>query len=159
MYRQKLSLSHYMHWLLRMALASVFIFHGIDKALNPIEMARAMDMPLILISTLAFTEMIGGMMILLGGLGFSWATRIGGFFLMPPMIGAITLVHWGQWRFAPTATHPLGGMEFQVVLLLLATYFAVSGNGIGSEQDAAVEQSAVKFRTEGVQTSFSTSTD
>jgi putative oxidoreductase len=44
------------------------------------------------------------------------------------MIGAIVMVHWGQWSFVATDTHPMGGMEFQVVLLLMGLYYLVRGN-------------------------------
>jgi len=37
-------------------------------------------------------------------------------------------VHWGQWSFVPSASHPMGGMEFQVVLMLIMLYLVVTGN-------------------------------
>ncbi len=61
---------------------------------------------------------------------YDWMTRLGALILMPMMLGAISLVHWGQWSFAPSETHPMGGMEFQVTLLLIALYFVLRGNGI-----------------------------
>jgi len=39
------------------------------------------------------------------------------------------MVHWGRWRFVPTESYPMGGMEFQVVLLALALWFLIAGNG------------------------------
>jgi putative oxidoreductase len=51
--------------------------------------------------------------------------------VVPVMIGAIVMVHWGQWSFVATETHPRGGMEFQMVLLLLALWFAAVGNRRG----------------------------
>ena len=44
------------------------------------------------------------------------------------MIGAIALVHWGQWNFLPSETHPIGGIEFQTVLILIMLYLVVTGN-------------------------------
>jgi len=35
------------------------------------------------------------------------------------------VVHWEQSSFVSTETHPMGGMEFQVLLLLMALYFAL----------------------------------
>ena len=39
------------------------------------------------------------------------------------------MVHWGQWSFVASDSHPMGGMEFQVVLLALGLWFAATGNG------------------------------
>ena len=49
------------------------------------------------------------------------------------------MVHWGQWHFAASETHPMGGMEFQFTLLMIALYFVIVGNGtptptVGEEQ-------------------------
>ena len=55
--------------------------------------------------------------------------RLGGLVTVPVMFGAIALVHWGQSTFVATDNDPMGGMEFQVVLLLIGLYFAVRGNG------------------------------
>ena len=55
-------------------------------------------------------------------------TRLAALATIPVLIGAIVLVHWGQWSFVATETHPMGGMEFQVVLLLMALYFVIRGN-------------------------------
>jgi hypothetical protein len=44
------------------------------------------------------------------------------------------MVHWGRWNFTPAEGFPMGGMEFQVVLLLAAFYFLVMGNGTDSSQ-------------------------
>jgi putative oxidoreductase len=44
------------------------------------------------------------------------------------MLGAIAMVHWPRWSFVPSETHPMGGMEFQVVLMLLGLFFALRGN-------------------------------
>ena len=55
-------------------------------------------------------------------------TRLGGLAIVPVMLGAIIMVHSGQWSFVPSETHPMGGMEFQVVLTLIALYFVIKGN-------------------------------
>ena len=47
---------------------------------------------------------------------------------LPVLLGAIALVHWGRWNFVPTADHPMGGMQFQVTLILVALYLVVTGN-------------------------------
>ena len=53
-----------------------------------------------------------------------WLVRLA---LIPVMLGAIAMVHRPRWSFVPTESHPMGGMEFQVVLLLLAAWFALGG--------------------------------
>ena len=44
------------------------------------------------------------------------------------IVGAIAMIHWGQWNFVPSESHPMGGFEFQAVLLLLMLYLVVTGN-------------------------------
>lgn len=41
------------------------------------------------------------------------------------MIGAILMVHNSHWHFN---AGEMGGMEFQVVLLLISLYFIIVGN-------------------------------
>ena len=52
---------------------------------------------------------------------------LAGLAIVPVMLGAIFMVHWGRWSFSPTETHPMGGMEFQVVLLLIALFSTYLG--------------------------------
>ncbi|HBG95692.1 MAG TPA: hypothetical protein DDY14_10325, partial [Chromatiaceae bacterium] len=58
-----------------------------------------------------------------------WITRLAALATVPVLIGAIVMVHWGQWSFVATESQPMGGMEFQVTLLLTALYFVIRGNG------------------------------
>lgn len=120
-------------WLLRIALASVFIFHGVSKvqglmAGGPIPMGHSFEVW----ALVALAEVAGGVGILLGGLlsGFigDLITRLSGLAIIPVMLGAIVMVHWGRWSFVPSDTHPMGGMEFQVVLLLIGLFFVLRGN-------------------------------
>ena len=80
----------------------------------------------------AAAETGGGLLVLLGGIANNslsdLATRIGAALNIPVMIGAISIVHWGQWNFVPSATHPMGGFEFQAVLILVMAYLVVTGN-------------------------------
>jgi putative oxidoreductase len=118
------------HWLLRVGLASVFLFHGIGKLAGPAQFAEMMQLPLMVALLVAFAEVGGGLAVLAGGaLRKDWMTRLGGLAVVPVMVGAIVMVHWGQWSFVATESHPMGGMEFQVVLLLIGLYFALRGNG------------------------------
>jgi len=58
---------------------------------------------------------------------------LAGLAIAPVMLGAIFMVHWGRWNFMPAEGFPAGGMEFQVVLLLIAAYFVVVGNKISNQ--------------------------
>lgn len=117
-------------WLLRIALASVFIFHGMGKFLGPDGVRGFADMmmlPYWMALLVSVAEVAGGLGILVGGFNRPIISRLSGLAVMPVMIGAIVMVHWGRWSFVPSETHPMGGMEFQVVLFLIAAWFALGG--------------------------------
>ncbi len=124
---------HHAHWLLRIALASVFIFHGALKLSNLEGFAQMLPISYTETLLVALAEFVGGLLVLAGGFGNQWladlATRVGAALQIPVMIGAISLVHWGRWNFVPSEGFPLGGMEFQVTLALLALYLVIAGNG------------------------------
>ena len=106
------NLAQHAHWAPRIALASVFLYHGLTKfpALS------------------GMAETAGGALIVLGAFTKDIVTRIGGLLLLPPMLGAIGMVHWGRWAFTPADGYPMGGMEFQVTLVLVAIFFILRGN-------------------------------
>ena len=116
------------HWLLRLALASVFIFHGAMKFTNLEGFSQMMGLSSPIAIAVAFAEAAGGIGIIVGGLSSDFVTRLSGLAIVPVMLGAIFMVHWGRWNFMPAEGFPAGGMEFQVVLLLIAVYFIVVGN-------------------------------
>ena len=121
-------LSQHGHWLLRGAIASVFIYHGLGKFQNLAPMANMMNISVVTLFLVASAETIGGALVLFGGVLKDWTTRIGALILMPVMLGAIQMMHWGQWAFTATESHPMGGMEFQVTLLLTQLFLFVTGN-------------------------------
>lgn len=126
-------LAGHAHWLLRATLASVFIYHGVLKLANLEANAEFLGLSISIVLLVALAETVGGALVLLGGVSkiapsATWLTRLGAAMIVPVMAGAIVMVHWGQWTFVPSQTHPMGGMEFQVVLLLISLYFAVKGN-------------------------------
>ena len=124
-----ISLAPHAHWLLRIGFASVFLFHGIGKFAAPVQFAEMMQLPLVVALLVALAAVGGGLAVLAGGaLNKDWMTRLGGLVTIPVVIGAIIMVHWGQWSFVATDSHPMGGMEFQVVLLLMGVYFLVRGS-------------------------------
>lgn len=120
------------HWLIRLPVAATFLYHGIDK-LPALEAGAAyMGMPLLLWTLVALVEVFAGVALLAGGalrnrIG-DIVTRLGGVSIIAIMLGAIWLVHWGQWSALPSETHPVGGMEFQVLLLALGAFFILRGN-------------------------------
>lgn len=120
------------HWLLRFALASVFIYHGVLKFQDLAGFAQMLPISYIEVVLVALAETAGGLLVLAGGFRANrisdLATRVGAALNIPVIIGAITIVHWGQWNFVPSETHPMGGFEFQIVLLLLMLYLLFTGN-------------------------------
>ena len=122
------TLAQQAHWAPRIALASVFLFHGLTKFPNLGGMAEMMGLPVAIFTLVALAEAVGGALILIGAFTKDIVTRLGGLLIIPPMLGAISMVHWGRWSFTPAEGFPMGGMEFQVTLLLLGVYFVLRGN-------------------------------
>lgn len=134
------------HFLLRIALASVFIYHGSLKFMNLDGFAQMLPISYFTVVLVALAETGGGLLVLLGGFRddaiSDLATRIGAALNIPVMIGAISLIHWGQWNFLPSETHPMGGIEFQTVLALVGLYLVITGNQGLSEGKANNIQTA-----------------
>lgn len=122
------NISPYAHWLLRLALASVFLYHGLGKFPMLSQLSEMMGMPVVIVLLVALAETIGAVLVILGGFLKDWMTRIGALLLVPVMLGAIFMVHWGQWNFMASETHPMGGIEFQVTLLCIQLYLLIKGN-------------------------------
>ena len=116
------------HWFLRIGLASVFLYHGINKFADLNMFATMMKLPYTTALLVALAEVGGGLLILVGSFTNGWITRAGAAMFIPVMLGAIFMVHWGQWSFVPSETHKMGGIEFQVFLLLTSLYFLIKGN-------------------------------
>ena len=135
------SITNNAHWLLRIALASVLVFHGALKLMNLEGFAAMLPISYLQVVLVALAETGGGLLLLIGGLRndalFDLATRVGAALNIPVLIGAISIVHWGRWNFVPSETHPMGGFEFQAVLLLVTIFLVVTGNrGLTSTQSA-----------------------
>jgi putative oxidoreductase len=122
------ALHNHAHWLLRIALASVFLFHGIGKVVNVSGFAEMMGLPVLVAGLVTFAEVAGGLGIIIGGFGKELITRLAALAMIPVLLGAIVMVHGPRWNFVPAEGYPMGGMEFQVVLALIATYFLIVGN-------------------------------
>ncbi len=128
------SLKPHAHWLLRIGLASVFVFHGIGKVMAFGGFSEMMGLPTAVAALVPLAELAGGVGIIVGAFTNDLITRLAGLAMAPIVLGAIFMVHWGRWNFTPAEGFPMGGMEFQVVLLLAAFYFLVMGNGTDSSQ-------------------------
>ena len=119
------------HWLLRLSIVSVFFYHGVLKFSNLEGFASMLPISYVEVVLVALAN-VGSVLVLLGGFSNNQlsdlATRVGAAFNIPVMIGAIALVHWGRWNFVPTESHPMGGMEFQVTLVLVMLYLVITGN-------------------------------
>lgn len=117
------------HFLLRFVLASVFLFHGAGKLADVGGFAQMMDMNIAVAWLVTLAEVLGGAGIIAGAfMRNDIVTRLSGAAIVPVMIGAIALVHWPRWSFTPSDSHAMGGMEFQVSLMLIGLYFAIVGN-------------------------------
>ena len=122
------SLKPHAHWLLRISLASVFIFHGMGKVMNLGGFSEMLGLPISVVALVTFAELAGGIGIIAGAFTTDLITRLAGLAIAPVIFGAIVMVHWGRWNFMPADGFPAGGMEFQVVVLLIAVFFLVMGN-------------------------------
>lgn len=120
------------HWLPRLALAGVFLYHGLLKFPIAAGMAEMMGMPLMMVYLLATMEVVGGLLILWGGFGPDLITRIAGMIFSVVMLGAIFLVHFANgWNSINMGGGNEGrGMEFQVLILAVSLLFALRGNAI-----------------------------
>ncbi len=125
-------LSPYAHWMVRISLAATFIYHGWVKFPMAGMMASMMGMPVFLVYLLATMEVAGGLLILWGGTGPDWATRAAGAIFAVVMLGAVMMVHWPNgWSFTSgwgEGTNNMGGMEFQVLILLTGISYVIKGN-------------------------------
>ena len=122
------SLRPHAHWLLRISFAGVFLFHGIGKIMAFGGFSQMMGLPTPVVALVTLAEVAAGVGIIVGAFTNDLITRLAGLAVVPVLLGAIFMVHWGRWNFTPAEGFPMGGMEFQVVLLLMALFFLVMGN-------------------------------
>ena len=117
----------YTTWFIRIPFAAVFLFHGAGKLMLPAMSADMLGLPVFLILLVGLAEVLAGAGAVVGGLTNiekrHLVTRLSGLAAAPVLLGAIAMVHWPRWSFVATETHPMGGMEFQVVLLGIALSF------------------------------------
>ncbi len=85
-------------------------------------------LPTVVAALVTLAEVAGGVGIIVGAFTNDLITRLAGLAMTPVLLGAIFMVHWSRWNFTSAEGFPMGGMEFQVVLLLTALFFLVMGN-------------------------------
>ncbi|MGM0588678.1 MAG: DoxX family protein [Bacteroidota bacterium] len=124
-------LSGIAHWLPRLSLAAIFIYHGFPKVAMTGDVAAMMGMPFIMVLMLGLMEIGGALLMLWGGIGPDWSTRLAGLIFTGIMIGAIVMVHaqFG-WSSINMGNNGGRGMEFQVLIIAVSLLYAFKGNAL-----------------------------
>lgn len=116
-------------WFVRVPFAIVFAGHGAGKLLMPVASSEMLGLPVALVLLVGVAEVLAGIGAVVGGLERApqraLVDRLTGLAAAPVLTGAIAMVHWPRWSFVATESHPMGGMEFQVVLLGIALFLAL----------------------------------
>ena len=130
-------LSGIAHWLPRLALAAIFIYHGFPKIAMAGDVAAAMGMPTFMVLMLGVIEIGGSLLLLWGGFGPDWATRVAGILFTVVMIGAIVMVHMQfGWNSINMGNNGGRGMEFQVLIIATSLLYVFKGNFINKTIDS-----------------------
>ena len=118
-------------WLIRIPFAAVFAGHGIGKIVMPAAAGEMLGLPLVLVIAVGIAELLAGIGAIAAGLENAphrlLVDRLTGLAAAPVLIGAIAMMHWPRWSFVASESHPMGGMEFQVLLLGSALFFLAGG--------------------------------
>ena len=61
------------------------------------------------------------------------ATRLAAAAIIVVVLGAIFTAHWPRWHFAPAEGFPMGGMQYQVLLLALSVWLLINGKITANE--------------------------
>lgn len=118
----------YGHWLLRIALGSVFVIHGIGNLMNPAGFAGTVQVPYMVGMALILAEIGGGVLVLMGGFLDDKMTRLGALLLMPVLLVVMYTMHWGDISFTFSKVHVMSGLEYLLVLFLISLYVLLKGN-------------------------------
>lgn len=119
----------YGHWLLRIALGSVFMIHGIGNLMNLTGFAAALNVPQTVGTVLVLAEIAGGILVLSGGFMGGEMTRFGALMLLPVLLVVMyTMLRGSDMSFTFSRVHVVGGMEYLLVLFLISLYVLLKGN-------------------------------
>ncbi|MEX0721581.1 MAG: DoxX family protein [Balneolaceae bacterium] len=130
-------LSGIAHWLPRLSLAAIFLYHGFPKIAMAGDVAAMMGMPVPMVLMLGLVEASGALLILWGGFGPDWATRVSGILFTIVMIGAISMVHAQHgWNSINMGDNGGQGMEFQVLIIAVSLLYVFKGNDLNSSVEA-----------------------
>jgi len=112
--------------------AATFIFHGLGKFGNLAGNAEIMGLPVFILMLVGIAEVLAGVGAIIGGISSftksDLVTRLAGLAAAPVMLGAIAMVHFPRFSFVATKDFPMGGYEFQLLLLGVALFFIATGN-------------------------------
>jgi len=143
------------HWLLRIGVSSVFLYHGILNIINLEGVINMLPIPFMQTMLITSAQLFGSLLLLIGGVGrgdfADFITRFGAAINLPLMIAVIFLSHDGQWVFAIKKIQQMGDMEFQAVLFFLLSYLALMGNNIILKADyeqRKIQATYLPYRTE-----------
>lgn len=118
----------YGHWLLRIALGSVFVIHGIGNFMNLTGFATTLNVPHMVGVLLVVAEIAGGFLVLSGGFMGDKMTRLGALMLIPVLLVVMYTMYWKDMSFTLSRVHVVGGMEYLLVLFLVSVYMLLKGN-------------------------------
>ena len=118
----------YGHWLLRIALGSVFVIHGVGNFMNMAGFAAAMHVQHFVAVLLVLAEIGGGILVLSGSFLDDWLTRLGALLLIPVLLIVMFMTQSGDMGFTLSKVHVVSGMEYLLVLFLVSLYVLLKGN-------------------------------
>ena len=118
----------YGHWLLRIALGSVFVIHGIGNFMNLGSFATELNVPHMAGMMIVLAELAGGILVLTGGFMNDKLTRLGALMLIPVLLVVMYTMHWGDISFTLSKVHVMGGLEYLIVLFLVSLYVLLKGD-------------------------------
>ncbi len=120
--------THFAHFPLRLALVAVFTYKFITKFQGIEAFAEMAAIPVFAAVLVALAEVAIVVLVIAGAIDHlpmaDRMTRSAGLITVFIMIGAIGLMHWPEWAFTN------GGMEYNVVLIMIGLYLAMRGNRI-----------------------------
>ena len=109
-------------FILRLALAAIFIHHGLPKLRQHQAMGKGMGMPAALVFILGLVETLSGV-----GLALGVYTQLAALLLGLVMLGALKMKIF-KWK-TPFAASNATGWEFDLILLAAAAAILFTGGG------------------------------